>query len=231
MLEDLKETVCRANVDLANGGLVTLTFGNTSGIDRERGLVVIKPSGVPYDQCRAEDMVVLDLEGKTVEGKLKPSTDAPSHLELYRAWPRIGGVSHTHSPYATMFAQALKPLPCLGTTHADHFRGEVPVTRVLTREEIEKDYEKNTGAVIVERFRELDPLDMPGVLVAGHGPFAWGRDPEESVTNSLALEICARMALGSMLINPDVAPIPEHLLEKHFTRKHGASAYYGQKKK
>ncbi len=230
MLEELKQNVLRANLVLADSGLAPATFGNVSGIDRGRGLVVIKPSGVAYAELRPEDMAVVDLAGKKVDG-LDPSTDTPSHLALYRAWPAIGGVTHAHSPYATVFAQALRPIPCLGTTHADFFRGEVPLTRALTQEEVEGDYELNTGKVIVERMAGLDPLAVPAVLVASHGPFAFGQDAAASVQNARALETVAQMALAAMQLNPAAAPIPDFLREKHYRRKHGPAAYYGQKKK
>ena len=228
MLEELKKEVCQANLELYRSGLVPLTFGNTSGIDRGQGLVVIKPSGVAYTELKPECMVVVDLAGKRVDGKHNPSTDTPTHLELYRTWDHVGGITHTHSPWATMFAQAERPLPCMGTTHADHFRGDVPVTRALTQEEVEGAYEKNTGAVIVERFDMLSPLEMPAVLVAGHGAFTWGRDAEQSVINSLALEESARMALGTLLLNPKAPPLAAYLMDKHYSRKHGPGAYYGQ---
>jgi L-ribulose-5-phosphate 4-epimerase len=230
MLEELKQNVLRANLVLADSGLAPATFGNVSGIDRGRGLVVIKPSGVAYAELKPGDMAVVDLAGKKVDG-LDPSTDTPSHLALYRAWPAIGGVTHAHSPYATVFAQALRPIPCLGTTHADFFRGEVPLTRALTQEEVEGDYELNTGKVIVERMAGLDPLAVPAVLVASHGPFAFGQDAAASVQNAQALETVARMALAVIQLNPAAAPIPDFLREKHYRRKHGPAAYYGQKKK
>jgi len=232
MLEELKEAVWRANLDLAKQGLVILTWGNVSGIERRRDLVVIKPSGVGYDAMRPADMVVVALDGgAVVEGKLRPSSDTPSHLALYRAWPAIGGVTHSHSAHATMFAQACKPIPCLGTTHADQFYGEVPVARPLTREEVEEDYEGNTGRVIVERFADLDPKVIPGALVANHGPFTWGRDAADAVANAVALEAIAKMALGTLLIAPLTPPLAEHILDKHHLRKHGPAAYYGQKTK
>jgi len=229
MLESLKKLVCRANLELVRRGLVTLTFGNASGIDRRRGLVVIKPSGVDYDRLKPADMVVVDLAGRVVEGRLRPSSDTPSHLELYRAWPDVGGVVHTHSSHATMFAQAGRAIPCLGTTHADHFHGPVPLTRKLTRREVAADYEAATGRVIVERLRGRPPLEVPATLVAGHGPFAWGRDAAEAVHNAVALEEIARTALGTFRINPRVAALEQHLLDKHYRRKHGPDAYYGQK--
>jgi L-ribulose-5-phosphate 4-epimerase len=248
MLEDLKEQVCRANQELGRCGLVTLTFGNVSGIDRARGIVAIKPSGVGYAELRPQDMVLLDLDGKRASGparksaarpagkpttraagKLRPSTDAPTHLALYRAFREIGGITHTHSLCATMFAQAGRGIPCLGTTHADHFNGEVPVTRRLTRAEVEGRYEENTGLVIVERFKKLNPTEMAAVLVAHHGPFTWGKDAAESLRNSIALELIAQAALGTLHLNGSIGPIREFLLAKHFRRKHGPSAYYGQR--
>lgn len=228
MLEQLKADVLRANLDLVRHGLVVLTWGNASAFDAARGLVVIKPSGVPYDRMAAEDMVVVDLAGRVVEGGLKPSSDLPTHLTLYRNWEGLGGIVHTHSAHATMFAQACRGIPCYGTTHADHFHGEVPCTRVLREDETRGDYEGNTGAVIVERFEGLQPLHMPAVVVANHGPFTWGPNVAEAVRNAVALEEVARMALGTRQINPAVEPIPEHVLDKHFLRKHGPGAYYGQ---
>lgn len=230
MLKDLKNMVYEANLELDKHGLAPLTFGNTSGMDRDRGLVVIKPSGVLYKDLKPEGMVVVDLSGKVVEGTFNPSSDTPTHLCLYQAWPGICGITHTHSPCATMFAQAITPIPCLGTTHADYFHGEVPVTRPMTKNEVEADYEKNTGAVIVERFTDLDPMKMPAVLVSNHGPFTWGRDATESVLHSRVLEQTACMARGAMQINPNCAPIKKYLLDKHYLRKHGPDAYYGQKK-
>lgn len=229
MLESLKEAVCAANRDLVRCGLVTLTWGNTSGIDRERGLVVIKPSGVPYEKLQPADMSVVDLDGKVVEGKLRPSSDTPTHVLLYRGFSRIGGITHTHSRYATVFAQARREIPCLGTTHADHFRGAVPVTRPLTAEEVAGEYEANTGQVIVERFAGLDPVAMPAVLVAGHGPFAWGSSAADSVHNAVALEAVAEMTLGTWRIDPAAPELEAYVLDKHYQRKHGPSAYYGQK--
>ncbi len=230
MLEGLKEIVWKANLDLVRFGLVTLTFGNASGRDRKSGLVAIKPSGVSYEKMEPSDIVLLDLSGKTVEGELRPSSDAPTHLELYRAFPEIGGIAHTHSECAAMFAQAGREIPCLGTTHADIFHGPVPVTRRLRRAEVLKEYEKNTGKVIAERFGKLNPREIPGVLVAGHGPFTWGETVAEAVENSLLLEKIARMALGTLLLQPSRGVFPAYLLEKHFRRKHGPDAYYGQKK-
>jgi L-ribulose-5-phosphate 4-epimerase len=229
-LPRLRKEVAEANIRLARLGLVSLTWGNVSGIDRENGLVVIKPSGVSYETMKPGDMVVVDLQGKTVEGVLSPSSDTPSHLELYKNFLHIGGITHTHSRCATIYAQAQKEIPCLGTTHADHFRGTIPLTRLLTPEEVATDYERNTGKVIVERMRGIDPSHMPAVLVAGHAPFCWGKNAADSVLNSLALERVAEMALAVYQVNPDAQPLPEYILAKHFTRKHGPHATYGQKK-
>lgn len=229
MLEALKADVCRANQDLARFELITLTWGNVSGIDRSSGRVVIKPSGVEYDALRPEDMSVVDLDGNIVEGALQPSSDTPTHLVLYRAFPRIGGIVHTHSTYATMFAQANREIPCLGTTHADQFHGPVRATRFLSEREVDEGYEVQTGKIIVERLADADPLEAAAVLVAGHGPFAWGRDPRDAVHNSVALERVAQMALGSFMLNPALNELPHHIQEKHYRRKHGPTAYYGQK--
>lgn len=230
MLEALKETVCEANLELSRRGVVLYTWGNVSGIDRARGLVVIKPSGVPYQGMQPSDMVVVDLEGRIVEGTLRPSSDTPTHLELYKAFPEIGGVVHTHSTHAVVFAQAGMDLPALGTTHADYFYGAVPVSRSLTRDEVQEAYEKNTGRVIVETVQETgrEALDVPGVLVRNHGPFTWGKDPEEAVYHSVVLEEIAEMAWKTLQINPAAALSP-YILEKHYQRKHGPQAYYGQK--
>ncbi len=230
MLEALKETVCEANLELSRRGVVLYTWGNVSGIDRARGLVVIKPSGVPYQGMQPSDMVVVDLEGRIVEGTLRPSSDTPTHLELYKAFPEIGGVVHTHSTHAVVFAQAGMDLPALGTTHADYFYGAVPVSRSLTRAEVQEAYEKNTGRVIVETVQETGrkALDVPGVLVRNHGPFTWGKDPEEAVYHSVVLEEIAEMAWKTLQINP-AAALPPYILEKHYQRKHGPKAYYGQK--
>ncbi|MEN6561489.1 MAG: L-ribulose-5-phosphate 4-epimerase AraD [Acidobacteriota bacterium] len=230
MLAELKESVWKANLDLARSGLVILTFGNVSGIDRRRGIVAIKPSGVPYDAIKADDIVLVDLEGGVVEGWLSPSSDTPTHVELYRAFPGIGGITHAHSPYATMFAQAKREIPCYGTTHADQFHGPVPLTRPLGEPEIAGAYERNTGQVIVERFAGLEALECPAVLVAGHGPFTWGRTPAEAVETAIVLEQVAHTAFGSVIIEPRLDPLDACLQEKHFRRKHGPDAYYGQKK-
>jgi L-ribulose-5-phosphate 4-epimerase len=229
MLEALKEQVCEANLALVRHGLVTLTWGNVSGMDRGSGLVVIKPSGVSYAGMSPADMVVVDLEGKVAEGGYRPSSDTATHVLLYRHLAGVGGITHTHSPRATIFAQARREIPCYGTTHADHFHGPVPVTRPLTREEVDADYEGNTGLVILERFRELDPASMPAVLVAGHAPFTWGKDAAESVRNAVALEAVAAMALGTMQLGAEDALLEQYVLEKHHARKHGPGAYYGQK--
>ena len=229
MLESLKEEVFQANMDLVQYGLVTLTWGNVSGVDRDKDLIAIKPSGVDYGSMKSSDIVLVGLDGNIKEGKLRPSSDTPSHLELYRAFPGIGGVVHTHSTYATMFAQACREIPCLGTTHADHFDGPVPVTRFLTEEEVTGDYEGNTGKVIVERFSDIDALGIPGVLVAGHAPFAWGKSAADAVQNSLILERIAQMAFGSLQLNPHISALPAHIQQKHYRRKHGPKAYYGQK--
>ncbi len=228
MLEELKEKVLNANLLLVKHSLVSLTWGNVSGINREKGFIVIKPSGVEYEKMKIEDMVVVDMEGKKVEGNLKPSSDTATHLELYREFQAAGGITHSHSEYATMFAQASMEIPCFGTTHADNFYGNIPVTRFLSEEEVEKDYELNTGKVIVERFKDLDPISIPAVLVAGHAPFTWGDDPEDSVKNNLVLEKVAKMALNSLLLKPGLKSLPEYLLKKHHMRKHGEDAYYGQ---
>jgi L-ribulose-5-phosphate 4-epimerase len=229
MLERLKRDVCRANLDLVNAGLVIQTWGNVSGIDRQRGLVVIKPSGVPYDGMLPKHMVVVSLEtGKVVEGRLKPSSDTPTHLVLYRAFPGIGGIVHTHSLYATAWAQARQNLPSYGTTQADYWYGEVPCTRLLTPAEIRSDYEANTGYAIVERFKQLDPTHHPAVLVASHGPFTWGKDAADAVHNAVVLEYVARLASETLRINPQLKPMQSALLGKHFLRKHGPKATYGQ---
>lgn len=229
MLTKLKKKVYQANLDLVCHQLVVMTWGNASAIDRAHGWVVIKPSGVSYDAMTAEDMVVVDLDGKVVEGSLNPSSDTATHLELYRRFESIGGITHTHSTHAVMFAQARREIPCFGTTHADHFHGAVPVTRPLSRVEVEGDYELETGRVIVERFAGLDPLEFPGALVGSHGPFTWGASVGEAVKNAVALEAIAQMALGTLQINPQAALVDQYLLDKHYLRKHGSGAYYGQK--
>jgi L-ribulose-5-phosphate 4-epimerase len=227
MLEKLKADVCRANLDLVKHGLVVFTFGNVSGIDRKQGLVVIKPSGVSYDDMKPEDMVVLDLEGKIVVGRLRPSSDTPTHLELYRNFPNIGGIVHTHSEWATSWAQAGRAVPAFGTTHADYFYGEVPCTRELTEEEVNKAYELETGKVIVEAFNGLDPDAVPSVLVRGHAPFSWGSSPDIAVHNAVVLEQVCKMAFRNIVLGND-EPIRQYLLDKHYLRKHGKDAYYGQ---
>lgn len=229
MLSELKEAVFRANIDLVDNGLVVHTWGNASGKDPETGLIVIKPSGVKYNLMTPGDMVVIDMDGNVVDGHCKPSTDTPTHLYLYRSFPAIGGVVHTHSAYATAWAQAGKDIPALGTTHADHYYGEVPCTRKLTGEEIKKNYELNTGKVIVERLDRTDPMSVPSVLVNCHGPFAWGLDVEEAVYNAIALEEIARIAFYTVLLGKKEA-VNWELMEKHYRRKHGKGAYYGQKK-
>jgi len=244
MLEELKEKVCRANLDLVRHGLVIFTWGNVSAIDRESGLVVIKPSGVSYDNMKPSDMVVVDLDGKVVEGELNPSSDTPTHVELYKAFPNIGGVVHTHSTYATAWAQAGRDIPSLGTTHADYFHDDIPCTRDMNKEEVFGEYEKETGKVIVERFKGMNPDDTPAVLVKNHGPFAWGTDADNAVHNAVVLEAVAKMAFVALSVNDsftgakrnpyqsETAPSMNKLLiEKHYSRKHGPNAYYGQKKK
>ena len=230
MLEELKKKVYEANMELPRRGLVTYTWGNVSGIDREAGLFVIKPSGVDYETMSWEDMVVMDLEGNRVEGRYKPSSDTPTHLELYKRYEEIGGIVHTHSPEATSWAQAGRSIPLYGTTHADYFFGEIPCARSLTQEEIDEAYEKNTGLVIIETFdtKGLNPMYTPGVLCTNHGPFTWGKDAAEAVHNAVVLEEVAKMALKTELINPNVEPAPDRIRDKHFFRKHGANAYYGQ---
>ena len=229
MLEKLKEEVCRANLELPKYGLVTFTWGNVSGVDREKGLVVIKPSGVSYDNMCADDMVVVSLEtGEKVEGRWKPSSDTPTHVVLYNAFKNIGGIVHTHSRWATSFAQAGVGIPAYGTTQGDYFYGEIPCTRKMTADEIMGEYEKETGNVIVERFKSLSPDDIPAVLVNSHGPFAWGLDAENAVHNAVVLEEVAFMAFHARMLNPDLKPMQKTLLDKHYLRKHGANAYYGQ---
>lgn len=230
MLEQLKKEVLEANLMLPKYGLVTFTWGNVSAIDETRNYVVIKPSGVSYDGMTAEDMVVVDLDGNVVEGKWKPSSDTPTHVELYKAFPELGGVVHTHSSYATSWAQAGRGIPCYGTTHADYMYGEIPCVRCLTKEEIEGAYEKNTGLLIVSEFKrmEKDPVAVPAVLCKNHGPFAWGKDAHEAVHNAVVLEEVAKMAYRAETINKEIKPAPQELQDKHYYRKHGANAYYGQ---
>ncbi len=230
MLENLKRDVLEANLDLPKLGLVDFTWGNVSGKDAESGAIVIKPSGVPYETMKVEDMVVVDADGRVIEGSLRPSSDLPTHVELYCHFPSLGGIVHTHSSWATVWAQACRGIPALGTTHADYFYGEVPCTRQLTERQTAGAYEAETGQAIVECFRErgIDPKSMPVVLVANHGPFAWGPSPHDAVHNAAVLELVARMALLSLQMAPGLPPMPQHLLDKHFLRKHGPGAYYGQ---
>ena len=230
MLENLKKDVFEANLDLPRLGLVDFTWGNVSGKDPETGAIVIKPSGVPYETMKMEDMVVVDADGQVIEGSLRPSSDLPTHVELYRHFPTLGGIVHTHSIWATAWAQACRGIPALGTTHADYFYGEVPCTHLLTEQQTAGQYEAETGLAIVARFRagKIDPKHMPVVLVANHGPFAWGPTPHDAVHNAAVLELVARMALLSLQMDPKLPPMPQHLLDKHFLRKHGPGAYYGQ---
>ena len=229
MLENIKERVCQANLALKSSGLITLTWGNVSEIDRESGLIVIKPSGVDYSTMRAEDMVVVDLDGNVVEGNLRPSSDLPTHIELYKAFKDIKGITHTHSRWATIFAQAGRSIPILGTTHADTFYGDIPCTRKMTADEIAGAYEKETGSVIIEAFKEISPTDVPAVLVNSHGPFTYGSSAMKSVENAIVLEEAAMMAWHTLALNPDVT-FQQELADKHYFRKHGANAYYGQEK-
>ena len=229
MLEELKQTVCEANLLLPKYDLVTFTWGNVSGIDRELGLIAIKPSGVPYDGMAPEDMVIVDLSGNVIEGKWKPSSDTATHIELYKAFPNIGGVVHTHSSWATTFAEAGQPIPAMGTTQADYFYGDIPCTRPMTEEEINGDYEKETGKVIVETFKNIQADDVPGVLVYSHGPFSWGTDPKNAVHNAVVMEEVAFMDWHALMINPEHRDMQKALLDRHYLRKHGANAYYGQK--
>ncbi len=229
MLDDLKERVWLANRDLVARGLVFATWGNASGFDRASARLVIKPSGVAYGVMRPDDMVVVEMDGVVVEGSLRPSSDTATHLELYAAFPEIGGIVHTHSHYATVWAQAGCPIPCLGTTHADFCPGDVPITEPLTEEEVTGEYERNTGRVIVRRFRDLTPQAFPGVLVARHGPFAWGKEVEDAVISAATLEEIARMAFHTLSLNADVTALPSWLLNRHYERKHGPDAYYGQR--
>jgi L-ribulose-5-phosphate 4-epimerase len=228
LLKTLREEVLDANLELVRRGLVLYTFGNASGIHRNQGLVAIKPSGVPYEELQPEHMVLCDLEGGIVEGNLRPSSDLATHLELYRHFPNIGGVAHTHSEYATAWAQSATPIPCLGTTHADYFHGPVPVTDILTSAEIAGDYERETGGAICRTFSRLDPDAIPAVLVAGHAPFCWGPTPAAAAHNAVILEYVARMASHTLLINAESRPLARELHDKHFLRKHGRNAYYGQ---
>lgn len=228
MLEELKELVYKANMELPRHGLVTFTWGNVSAIDRETGLFVIKPSGVEYEKLTPEDMVVMDLQGNRVEGRLNPSSDTATHLELYKAFPKMGGIVHTHSPWATSWAQAGRSIPCYGTTHADYIYGEVPCLRCLTKEEIDEAYETNTGLLIADYFKDKEYMAIPACLCKNHGPFAWGKDAMEAVHNAVVLEEVAKMAARCEQINPQVQPAPQALLDKHYLRKHGAGAYYGQ---
>jgi L-ribulose-5-phosphate 4-epimerase len=230
MIDQLINDVWKANIELSKSGLVIQTWGNVSGIDRSEGIIVIKPSGVPYNELKIDDMVSVDFDGKIVKGTKRPSSDTPTHIELYKAFPKIEGVTHTHSTFATVFAQACSSITCLGTTHADTFSGSIPVTRFLTQEEIEAAYEKNTGSVIIERFGDLNYIQTPGVLVAGHAPFCWGKSAIDSVNNSIILENVAKMAFLTYQLNPEIKELPEYISQKHFLRKHGPNAYYGQKK-
>lgn len=231
MLEELRERVLQSNLELVKQGLVLFTWGNVSAIDRAGGLVAIKPSGVEYDKMRQRDIVVVDLDGRVVEGGWKPSTDLPTHLALYKAFPAVGGIVHMHSQYATAFAQAGRGIPAYGTTHADYFYGEVPCTRALSEQEVADEYERNTGLVIAEAFAARDPGAVPGCLVKNHGPFAWGKDCETAVYHAAVLEYCAKMALFTEQLNAKVKPADSYLLDKHYFRKHGANAYYGQEEK
>ncbi|HXM96336.1 MAG TPA: L-ribulose-5-phosphate 4-epimerase [Candidatus Dormibacteraeota bacterium] len=228
-LKNLREEVLEANLELVRRGLVLYTFGNVSGIAREEGLVAIKPSGVPYESMKPDDLVVVDLKGQVVEGSLRPSSDLPTHLILYNAFPGIGGVAHTHSRAATSWAQAGREIPCLGTTHADYFHGPVPVTKALSSKEVRSDYEVNTGRAIARRFAKLDPFHFPAVLVTGHAPFCWGKTPAEAAHIAVIVEEIAAMALQTIATNPHAQAISKHLHDKHFFRKHGPAAYYGQK--
>ena len=231
MLKQLREQVLEANLEVVRRGLVLYTFGNVSGISRDDNLVVIKPSGVPYERMKADDLVVTDLEGKVVWGELRPSSDLDTHIHLYKAFPGIGGVVHTHSEHAVAWAQAGRPIPALGTTHADYFYGPVPVTRELTADEIKNDYVRATGVAIAEAFGNRDPMEVPAALVAGHGPFAWGRTPDDAVHNAVVLEAVARMAMYTFSLQPNAQGVSQALLDRHYFRKHGAAATYGQSEK
>lgn len=230
-LQDLREEVYQANMTLVESGLVVLTWGNASGINRKKGIIVIKPSGVSYAKLRPKDLVVVDLKGKTVEGKLRPSSDLATHIELYKAWPEIGGVVHTHSFFGTSFAQAGKPIPCFGTTHADFCPGDIPCVRALTKKEVESAYEDNTGKSIVEHYEKnnLNPLEYPGAVLSHHGPFTWGKNAAAAAENALILESVAHMAVLTGRINPECKECPDYIIQKHYMRKHGPNAYYGQK--
>ena len=230
MLEELKKIVFEENLELLKRELVIYTWGNVSGLDRESKTFAIKPSGVDYDVMKAEDMVILDLEGNKIEGKYKPSSDTATHIELYKAFPEIGGIVHTHSSYATSWAQARRDIPAFGTTHADYFYGDIPCARPLTKDEIEGEYEKNTGLVIIETLkkRNINPMDIPGIIISSHGPFAWGKDAKEAVHNAVVMEELAKMAYRTIQINPQIKSVEQYLLNKHYFRKHGANAYYGQ---
>lgn len=228
MYESLKQRVYETNMDLQRQGLIVLTWGNVSAIDRAAGILAIKPSGVRYEELRPEDVVIVDLEGRVVEGRLKPSSDTATHVVLYKNFPAVGGVCHTHSMYATMWSQARRPIPCFGTTHADSFYGAIPVTDSMTDEEVAGPYEENTGMVIVRRFGGTDPMQIPAVLVANHGPFTWGPSPEKAVENAVVLEQVAKMAFGTIQVNPQQQAISQALLDRHYLRKHGKGAYYGQ---
>jgi len=229
MYEELREAVCQANIELHSRKLVICTWGNVSGIDRAKRVIAIKPTGVSYDELTADKMVLLDLDGNVIEGGLRPSSDTPTHLELYRNFEAVGGICHTHSLNATIWAQACREIPCLGTTHADYFYGPIPVTEAMAESEIRNNYELNTGKLIIRRFADLDPMKMAAVLVANHGLFTWGSTPEDAVEAAFVLEQIATMALGTMTINPNQGQISKPLLDKHYLRKHGKNAYYGQK--
>ncbi len=232
LLEKLRQEVYRANMELPEKNLVVYTWGNVSGIDREKGLIVIKPSGVEYEDLTPENLVIVDMNNKIVEGDLNPSSDTKTHVELYKTFPAIGGIVHTHSPHAVGWAQAGRDIPCYGTTHADYFYGSVPCTRNLTAQEVDEDYELNTGKVIAETFRErnLDPVAVPGVICHSHGPFSWGKDPAQAVYHAVVLEEVAKMAMYTITVNPQAAPAPQYIQDKHYLRKHGPNAYYGQGK-
>lgn len=230
MLEELKKDVLEANLELPKRNLVTYTWGNVSAIDREKGLIVIKPSGVPYSELKASDFPVIDLEGNKIEGDLNPSSDTATHLMLYKSFPNIGGIVHTHSPWCTIWAQAGRDIPTFGTTHADYFYGSIPCTRKLTKGEVASSYEENTGKVIIETFENISPNAIPGVVVDSHGPFNWGETPQKAVENTVVMEEIAKLAYYTESLNKEVKPIDKYLLDKHYLRKHGKNAYYGQKK-